>query len=287
MLWTVPLWIYLLGVCFGLGMLHGVIPDEHTWPITFSYSVGAATGRGGIMSGLFFSMAFTAQRAVMSQLVYLAVAPFLAFSDALNGPVYMVVGVAMAAAGYLILKRQLPHWHPLMWASKRDIAKHEHEVEHGRVPLHWCVIHGFIAGFGVDAGLFTTFVYLVAVPAIPAIALGWTAGAAFGLGTLAVLVVIGLVFGGSLNVAKRWGAERVELFGQRVGARSLLFGGIVFTVVGLLYPLHVAQFVPFDFGNFVVALFMVIVIVPVMAYTWREVKEIPSQRLDGTVTTVH
>ena len=279
-----PLWVYLLGVCFALGMLHGVIPDEHTWPITFSYSVGAATGRGGVVSGLFFSMAFTVQRAIMSQLVYVAVAPFLVFSDALNGPVYVVVGIAMAAAGYLILNRHLPHWHPLMWASRRDIAKHEHEVEHGRVPLHWCIIHGFIAGFGVDAGLFTTFVYLVAVPAIPAIAFGWTAGAAFGLGTLAVLVIIGLVFGGSLNVAKRWGAERVELFGQRVGARSLLFGGMIFTGVGLLYPLDISRYVPFDFGNFVVAVFMAAVIVPVMVYTWREVKAVPAQSLEGKVS---
>jgi len=266
----------LLGICFALGVLHGVIPDEHTWPITFSYSVGAATGRGGVISGLFFSTAFTIQRAVMSQLVYLAVAPFLVFSDLLNGPVYAIVGIAMAVAGYLILYRHLPHWHPLMWASRRDIAKHEQEVEHtGHVPLHWCIIHGFIAGFGVDAGLFTTFVYLVAVPAIPTAVLGWTAGAAFGLGTLAVLVVIGLVFGGSLNVAKRWGADRVELFGERVGARSLLFGGAIFTAVGLLYPLNISYYVPFDFGNFVVAVFMVVVIVPVMLYTWNEVRTMP------------
>src|SRR3989442_7591937 len=39
-----PEWIVLLLGSLGLGMLHGVIPDEHTWPITFSYSVGSATG---------------------------------------------------------------------------------------------------------------------------------------------------------------------------------------------------------------------------------------------------
>ena len=122
-------WVFLLAGCFSLGMLHGVVPDEHTWPITFSYSVGAATGRGGILSGIFFALAFTVQRSIMAQLVYFALFPFLAFSEALNGPVYVLVGAAMAAAGYLLLHRRLPHWHPLMWASNRDYAKHEVEVE--------------------------------------------------------------------------------------------------------------------------------------------------------------
>lgn len=30
-----------------LEMVHGITPDEHTWPITFSYSVGSYSSRGG------------------------------------------------------------------------------------------------------------------------------------------------------------------------------------------------------------------------------------------------
>ena len=30
-----------------LGIIHGVTPDEHTWPITFSYSVGSYSMKGG------------------------------------------------------------------------------------------------------------------------------------------------------------------------------------------------------------------------------------------------
>lgn len=267
----------LLAGCFSLGLLHGVVPDEHTWPITFSYSVGAATGRGGIVSGIFFSLAFTAQRAVMAQLVYFAVFPYLALSNELNGPVYVVVGLAMAAAGYLILSKKLPHWHPLMWASRSDLAKHEDELERsGRVPLHWCLIHGFIAGFGVDLGLFTTFVYLVAVPSMPSYLLGFLPGAFFGFGTLSVLVFIGLVFGGSFQLAKRWGAERVELFGSLVGARSLLYGGLVFFAAGLLFVAGLSKLIPLDFGNFIVLIFMIAVIVPVMVKTWRDVKSMPA-----------
>lgn len=270
-------WLPLLAGCFSLGMLHGVVPDEHTWPITFSYSVGAATGRGGLLSGTFFSLAFTTQRAIMAQLVSFAIFPYLAFSNQLNGPVYVAVGLAMAAAGYLILSRRLPHWHPLMWASKHDLAKHEDDVaKSGRVPLHWCLIHGFIAGFGVDLGLFTTFVYLVAVPSMPSYLLGFLPGAAFGFGTLAVLVAIGLLFGGSFQLAKKWGAKRIETFGSLVGARSLLYGGLVFLVAGVLFYFGLAQLLPFDFGNMIVLLFMALVIVPVMIGTWREVKSLPA-----------
>jgi ABC-type nickel/cobalt efflux system permease component RcnA len=269
-------WLLLIGACFSLGMLHGVVPDEHTWPITFSYSVGAATGRGGVFAGIFFALAFTLQRAIMAQLVYFAVLPYLAFDSGLNGPIYVVVGIAMATAGYLILSSRLPHWHPLMWASRRDLSKHEKDVEtKGRIPLHWCVIHGFIAGFGVDLGLFTTFVYLVAVPSMPSYLLGFLPGAAFGFGTLAVLLFIGLVFGGSLQVAKKWGAKRVETFGSLVGARSLLFGGLVFIAAGFLFYFGLNNLIPFDFGNLIVLLFMIAVIVPVMVKTWFEVKSIP------------
>lgn len=270
----IPFWVYLLGGCFTLGMLHGVVPDEHTWPITFSYSVGAATGRGGMVAGAFFSLAFTTQRAIMSQLVYFAIAPFLITDQALNGPVYLAVGLAMAVAGFLLLRKSLPHWHPLMWISRKDIEKHEEQVaESHHIPIHWTLIHGFIAGFGVDAGLFTTFVYLVAVPAMPVFFLGFLPGAAFGIGTFTLLMVIGLLFGGSLQLANRWGRERIQFFGSRVGARALLFGGILFVGAGFLTMFGLDSAVPFDLGNIIIYGFMIAIIIPVMLYTWRESRE--------------
>ncbi len=272
-------WLVLLGGCFSLGMLHAVVPDEHTWPITFSYSVGSATGRGGIISGMFFALAFTLQRSIMAQLFYLALVPYLAFSQGLEGPVYLLAGVAMAAAGYLILRGRIPHWHPLSWALRHGHEEHERETSKtGRVPLHWALIHGFIAGFGVDVGLFTTFIYLVAVPSMPSAFLGFAPGAAFGLGTLVVLVFIGLLFGSSLQVAKRWGEERVETFGSKVGARSLFYGGLVFIGAGVVYVSGAVASIQVDYGNLVILAFMVSVIIPVVFQTWREVRMIPVVR---------
>ena len=273
----VPGWIVLLLGSLALGMLHGVIPDEHTWPITFSYSVGSATGRGGMLSGLFFASAFTVQRSIMAQLVYFALASYLAFDAGLNALVYVAVGLAMSVAGYLILSDKLPSWHPLnRFLRSRGHTHYDDKGVSRRVPTHWCVIHGFIAGFGVDTGLFTTFVYLVAVPAMPVAYLGFAPGAAFGLGTLIILLAIGSVFGGVLQIAERWGTERVQRFGTRVGARSLLYGGIIFVIAGILFRAGLQDAIPFDFGNLIVFAFMVGVIVPVMIITWKEVKADPS-----------
>ena len=271
--------IYLLAGVFGLGMLHGIIPDENTWPITFSYSVGAATGRGGMKAGAFFSLAFTTQRAIMSQLVYFAVALFLVSFDRINGPVYFVVGLAMAIAGYLVLKNRVPHVHPFMKFSQEDLAKHVHEREYDirgdemPVPIHWTIIHGFISGFGVDTGIFSTFIYLVTLPALARTGLwelGWLPGTLFGIGTFVVLMLIGLIFGSALQMGQRFGAQRMKAFGRLVGARVLLFGGILFMMLGPAYYFGMSNVVPVDFGTLIILVVMVAIAVPVMIYTWLE-----------------
>ncbi len=57
-------------ISFVLGLLHGATPpDEHTWPITFSYAIGKYSTRGGGMkAGLLFSLGFTVQRALLTTL---------------------------------------------------------------------------------------------------------------------------------------------------------------------------------------------------------------------------
>lgn len=168
--------LFLLAGCFGLGILHGLIPDEHTWPITFAYSVGTTTGRGGMKSAAWFSAAFTAQRAMMSTIVYLALSAAIGFwgfnlatADAsVNGPIYLAVGIAMAVAGFLILTNRIGHFHPFMRVSKNDLAKHTvpgdgRRTADGRIPTHWCIIHGFISGFGTDSGILSTWIYITTI----------------------------------------------------------------------------------------------------------------------------
>ncbi len=283
---------YLLGGCLALGMLHGVIPDEHTWPITFAYSVGTTTGKGGVRAGGFFSLAFTAQRALMSALVFFALyvaasyfgfAPSLATSDSVNGPVYIVVGLAMAIAGYLILTDRIPHFHPFLRVSKRDLARHTAPAGAPapggeNVPVHWAIIHGFISGFGTDSGILSVWIYVYTIPFLVKNGLwqvGWLPGALFGLGTFVVLMLIGFFFGETLQVAKRWGTYRVAMFGRLVGARTLLLGGLVFIALGPPYYFGLADRLPVDFGTFIVLLVLVAIAVPIMYFTWRQVRRMP------------
>lgn len=260
----------LLFGCFILGLLHGIIPDEHTWPITFSYSVGSATGRGGMLSGIFFSSAFTLQRAIMSELAYLAIVSVIDLTRYISY-VYIAVGIAMSVAGYLLMKDSMPHWHPLMWVSTRDRIKH---IGEGRttVPVHWTIIHGFIAGFGVDTGLFTSFVYLVAVPAMPNAILGFLPGAVFGIGTMFVLSVIGLTLGSGVKIAKKFGVNRIELFGSLVAARSLFAGGFLFIGAGLFSISPFANSFGIDIGNTLIVSFMVLIVLPVIIKSWGDAK---------------
>jgi hypothetical protein len=113
---------------------------------------------------------------------------------------------------------------------------------------------------------------------MPTAYLGFAPGAAFGFGTLLVLLTIGSIFGGVFQIARKWGPERVQLFGTRVGARSLLYGGIIFIVAGVLFRIGLQDEIPYDFGNLIVLAFMIGIIVPLMILTWRELRTAPDTK---------
>ena len=98
-------------LAFVLGMIHGVTPDEHTWPITFSYSIGSYSSRKGLVSGLTFSLAFTLQRAIASELAYFSLTRILTDLPWLNFAIYVVVGLAMGLASLYLFRGN--HWHLL------------------------------------------------------------------------------------------------------------------------------------------------------------------------------
>ncbi len=88
----------ILLTAFLLGIIHGFTPDEHTWPITFSYSIGSYSTKGGFKTGLLFSAAFTFQRAIASELSYFALGKILTRPDVMP-IIYILVGIVMSFAG--------------------------------------------------------------------------------------------------------------------------------------------------------------------------------------------
>ena len=100
----------VIATAFVLGMVHGVTPDEHTWPITFSYAVAGYSSRAGMRNALIFSLAFTLQRGLASELGYLALGRFLILGSRGDYAIYVVVGIAMVWAARYIQRGRLP-WH--------------------------------------------------------------------------------------------------------------------------------------------------------------------------------
>jgi len=220
-----PIGLALL-TALALGVVHGVTPDEHTWPITFSYAIGSYSTRRGLAAGLMFSAAFTVQRAIASELAYLSLARWMQ-APRVDAVVYVLVGLAMTLAGRHVLRGRAL-WR-LSLPAPADAAGGAGGVR--PIPLPMAALHGFIAGWGV--GAFATILYTVLAPAMPSAALGWAPGFCFGLGTLAVQATAGALFG-------RWSRRRgmPEEMGQtvatRVAGRTLAFGGAAFVGAGLL-----------------------------------------------------
>jgi hypothetical protein len=205
-----------------LGIVHGITPDEHTWPITFSYSIGSYSAEGGLKAGLNFSLAFTLQRALASQLAALSLIGFLR-DPSFNAYVYLIVGSVMALSGFWMWRGRavlhLFHQHPLSGEQPRAPS----------ATMPW--LHGFVAGWGV--GAFALITYSVLAPAMPSVWLGWAPGACFGLGTTLVQAIFGGLFGRWMS--KRRLSERARSYVARaVASRVLRWGGSAFVAAGLV-----------------------------------------------------
>ncbi|MGC8710376.1 MAG: hypothetical protein ACP5RF_02085 [Candidatus Micrarchaeia archaeon] len=240
-------------IAFLLGIVHGITPDEHTWPITFSYAIGSYSTKKGAKAGLLFSAGFTVQRAILAELAYLALAPFL-LSNNIDGAIYIVVGIVMALSGFYILKKGIYiHWHSLanltcrffhicMGMHDKDIYEKEgleshdmfaeHKVLEPRaVPLKLTFVHGLIAGFGF--GAFALILYTVIVPQMPNAWVAWIPGMLFGIGTMVMQVIFGALMGFWLKTRK-YAENQIAYIAKKTSGRMLAYGGIVFAIAGII-----------------------------------------------------
>ncbi len=273
---------------FLFGLLHGILPDEHTWPITFSYAIGGASGKEGLKAGLYFSLAFTLQRALLSEAAYLALAPFL-LSPTVNGIVYIIVGLAMGIAGEIVLrKNHYVHFHLLghhhdkaseMGRSISVLTRTHRESPTPNIappPVGWTLVHGFIAGFGF--GSFSLFINTVVAPAMPNAWMGFLPGLLFGLGTMIVLVVIGALFGASLRRVHTLTEGQIKRIGAQTGGRTLFSGGVLFVLFGLVTLLGWDGFFPIDAGYLLIGVFMLLIAVPAFFLSWKEVRTVNEEQ---------
>lgn len=197
-----------------LGVLHGILPDEHTWPITFSYAIGRNSGRGGAVAGFLFSLAFTLQRAIAAELAWFALLPVRRLTDG-QFYLYLLVGALMLASGWYALRGGGP-------SSGRDKNPRP-------LPSYMPLVHGFIAGWGT--GAFAITVYTVLVPAMGRPGLAFMPGMAFGIGTMAAQMLLGGLVGEWMS-RRRMGERARRYVSYRVSGLTLSWGGAAFVAVG-------------------------------------------------------
>jgi hypothetical protein len=274
---------------FLLGVVHGVTPDEHTWPITFSYALGSFSARKGMRAALAFSLSFTVQRALLSELAYLGLL-HVADNPTWNAAIYLVVGAVMALAAFYVLRLRcalhLHLWPPSVGGCHRP--QHAQTAEWAsRTPTPaMAAVHGFVAGWGL--GAFALIMATVLAPAMPSVALGWVPGAAFGLGTTAVLVVVGAVIG-SLIRHQRLPEQLAQRVAQEGAGWTLLVGGTLFMAAGaagLVVPsimtagistgIHVHNLDHLGVGTLLVAL-VVVVAVATIVRTVHRMRKLPPE----------
>lgn len=225
-------WLAIVGLSLILGMVHGITPDEHTWPITFSYAIGSYSTRKGFRAGLIFSLAFTLQRAIASELAYLGLSSIYRYKSA-NSYIYVVVGALMLMAGLYVVKRKtIIHLDiPFLHRHKQDETTNDFSTILND-PRPWMpAVHGFIAGWGF--GAFALILYTVLAPATGSAALAWVPGALFGIGTMLMQIMVGALFG---HIARRRGLDdqAVRRVALKTAGNTLTWGGIAFVLGGLL-----------------------------------------------------
>jgi hypothetical protein len=230
----------ILFVAFVLGLLHGFTPDEHTWPITFSYSIGSYSTRGGMKSGFTFSLGFMIQRAILTTLGFLGLAAIYETYN-LDGPVYIVVGLAMFIAGSYVLKGRYLHIpvdvlfkgrrHHSAGAERLLLDESEGGDATRPVPLRMAAVHGFIAGWGV--GAYATIITFVLAPQVPGLIYAPLPGLLFGFGTMCMQIIVGSIFANIMRV-KHLTIDQIKVVGKLTAGRTLYYGGMVFAAIGAL-----------------------------------------------------
>ncbi len=212
-----------------LGFLHGATPDEHTWPITFSYAIGSYGTKGGMKAGFSFSLGFTIQRAFLTTLGYLGLAAFYLKYN-LDGPVYVIVGIVMAAVGMYMLNKKIDLHIPFDALFKSE--HHTHKAE--RMPMHdvkpkVAIVHGLIAGFGF--GAYATIITFIIAPQMPSLLFAPLPGVLFGIGTMIMQIITGALFANLARI-KKLSEKQIKYIGRKTAGRTLWYGGIAFAVIG-------------------------------------------------------
>jgi len=197
---------------FIIGIIHGLKPDEHTWPITVSYGLMQRNLKGAMLSTLVFAMALTLVWTSLSALTSQLFSFFESYS--LDPLVDIIVGITMiGVASYLILRKE-----------RRSVSEKEKEYASADYKVIW--IHGIAAAFGGD--FIVVLILTLAIVPIIGSGEGFLIGLTFGMASwLAQSLVVALVYKGVIR-----GVKDLSIM-VRAGRLSLLFLGVFMIGLGV------------------------------------------------------
>lgn len=239
--------IFTVFIMLGLGLVHGLIPDEHTWPITIPYALGQENPKKAVLSTIIFTGALTLVWSVLTTVVSVVGNIFL--SEKYNPYVFIFAGITMVGVAIFVF---LPRISTVMCSMVNDEIYSKSPVHrfvtrlgcrhvHGDLgftevkmapPYKAIWIHGLVAAFGT--GFLLVIVYTTALT-FPAY-LGFLPGMLFGIGTMLSLSLIGFVVrkGAELGVKNQEQLEKRARKLGYIGLYLLLSMGIFMILLGVL-----------------------------------------------------
>lgn len=206
---------FLLSV-FLLGLVHGLTPDEHTWPVISSYAIGQRRAKRGALAAFLFS--------IFEIIPWIAIASACAFlgsmiyKEAYEVWVHLILGLIMLAAGaYMLWRKQAFHLH-IKGCPERPSMK--------IMP-----VYGLVSGFG---------------PCLPVLALytfaaqtqhrgyGIILALLFGLGTMLSLIVIASILAKFVELAEKKWKETISRICSWISGGILVIFGIYLLITSLI-----------------------------------------------------
>jgi len=203
---------YSLISVFILGLVHGLLPCEHSWPIIFAYAISLRDAIRGILVAVLLTSAATLPWILIGGVCgYFG---SMIYKESYEIYVHLVIGALMIIFGLYALRFfKIPHLH------LKGCCKEEKKVA---ISLKQVPLYGFVLGFGPCVPVLMMYTFAAKLSTT---LLGAFAGLLFGLGTMIPLAFIGGLIGGSLRLAEKKARKDLSKFFSKIsGVVLILFG---------------------------------------------------------------
>lgn len=202
---------YSLLSIFVLGLIHGLTPDEHTWPVIFAYVLSQRKWTEGILAAIFFVLPATMVWGLIA-----GISGFLGsviWQKGYETHVQILLGALMIIFGFYIFRfLKFPHLH----------REHTSRERFRTMNLLQLSVFGLILGIGPCLPVLMMYAFAAELHSS---FLGALSGILFGFGTMITLSFIAGITGGALNLVEEKSRKNLsKICAQISGVILMIFG---------------------------------------------------------------